>query len=300
MALCCGVAHAQLPAFDATKRPTCTDGRPWSVWLLNETSSTDCDGTAGGTDEALCCCSGGVVAACASGAISEFEVSPYGQYSPDRPPASFGTDGFREEWTGNTAVQTWTWGNQDSASRTVEFDSEILQGDSTNEEMRFRWVAASASNPAQQVWTLKLLYSNPSATATSGCAIGALVAGTTSSPTEVEWLVFTDASPDTIGFGSDTNYDISAGFSLHGSSNTAWSIDNYSSAPSWLQLRYEDSSSFLSAYLSWDGFTWTTIGTSSAISGDPLYWGYGVRDFANCRAYYAQLRTDGSAEWVGE
>lgn len=67
LSLIAASAAAQLPPVDATKRPACVDGRPWSIWLLNESSSSDCDAVAGGSSEAFCCCKDGTVAACASG-----------------------------------------------------------------------------------------------------------------------------------------------------------------------------------------------------------------------------------------
>lgn len=67
LSLLAASAAAQLPPVDATKRPVCVDGKPWSIWLLNESSSSDCDAVAGGTSEAFCCCKEGAVAACASG-----------------------------------------------------------------------------------------------------------------------------------------------------------------------------------------------------------------------------------------
>lgn len=68
IALFSGALQAQqLPPVDATRRPTCTDGKPWTIWLLNESSATDCDTTAGGSSEAFCCCKDGAVAACSSG-----------------------------------------------------------------------------------------------------------------------------------------------------------------------------------------------------------------------------------------
>jgi hypothetical protein len=66
-ALAVSPLRAQLPAFDATKRPACVDGRPSAYWLLNQSSATDCDATGGGAFEALCCCKEGSVSACASG-----------------------------------------------------------------------------------------------------------------------------------------------------------------------------------------------------------------------------------------
>lgn len=64
LALSAAPSAGQLMAFDATLRPTCTDGLPWTYWLLNQSSATDCDMTAGGAVEVLCCCKDGAVVAC--------------------------------------------------------------------------------------------------------------------------------------------------------------------------------------------------------------------------------------------
>jgi hypothetical protein len=52
----------------ANERPaTCPVGGPLQVWLLLQSSATDCDATVSGTVDALCCCVNNSWAACASG-----------------------------------------------------------------------------------------------------------------------------------------------------------------------------------------------------------------------------------------
>lgn len=54
----------------ASQRPptsACPAGGPLQVWLLQQSSSTDCDNTVSGTVDALCCCINNTWGACSSG-----------------------------------------------------------------------------------------------------------------------------------------------------------------------------------------------------------------------------------------
>lgn len=66
----------------AAERPDCTTGGPVIVWLLEESSATDCDATGLGSTEALCCCSNGSWAACASAGGGSGTVTSVGLAVP--------------------------------------------------------------------------------------------------------------------------------------------------------------------------------------------------------------------------
>lgn len=218
------------------------------------------------------------------------KVPPYQQYDPDRPPASFGTGGWREEWTGNTASQTWTWGNQDSATETLIYDGAVVVGDATNDEQRMRWVAAATN--ADQTFTVKVINVATGLGVNQGCMTASLIAGTIATPTAMELLSFGDYAADNIAFFSDADYNRGNGGTTHGAANTTWSMPNYSSTHACLQIRYTDSSRDMSGWIAWDCKSWVEVSSATTVSADPLYWGYGLRDEATCRFEWAQLRTD--------
>lgn len=51
----------------AANRPTCTDGSPMEIFIVDATSATSCTTSGGSTFEANCCCLDGTWAACSSG-----------------------------------------------------------------------------------------------------------------------------------------------------------------------------------------------------------------------------------------
>ncbi len=67
----------------------------------------------------------------------------------------------------------------------------------------------------------------------------------------------------------------------------------------YLQIRYTDSTRVTTFHISFDGMTWTPIGTVTP-AADPLYWGYSVRDHSICRWQFIRLRTDANRNDVGE
>ncbi len=115
LSLLAGPALAQLQAVDATKRPTCTDGKPWAIWLLNESSATDCDATAGGSSEALCCCKDGTVAACASGGSGGNSFETVNAPSGTDPVADSSTDTLNLTASGGLTI------TGDSSTDTLAF-----------------------------------------------------------------------------------------------------------------------------------------------------------------------------------
>lgn len=133
LSLLAAPALAQLQAVDATKRPTCTDGQPWAMWLLNESSATDCDKTAGGAFEALCCCKEGSVAACASagGGGNSFETIDLP--SGTDPVADSATDTLAVTCsapltcTGNSGTDTWAlaWSSTPLISTDIDTSAEL-------------------------------------------------------------------------------------------------------------------------------------------------------------------------------
>jgi hypothetical protein len=64
------IAQDRMPAADRPDPAFCPPGGPLQVWLLGETTASDCDATGGGTIDALCCCVNNAWAACAAGGSS--------------------------------------------------------------------------------------------------------------------------------------------------------------------------------------------------------------------------------------
>lgn len=84
------LAVVALPAaaqqyFTASTRPTCTDGSPREIWIIDATSATSCTTSGGSTYEAHCCCADGSWSACGgSGGSGSSDRLP----SWNNPPAS--------------------------------------------------------------------------------------------------------------------------------------------------------------------------------------------------------------------
>lgn len=69
----------------ASARPpatACPAGGPLQVWLLQQSSATDCDNTVSGTTDALCCCNNGAWAACATSSGGSGTVTSIGLAVP--------------------------------------------------------------------------------------------------------------------------------------------------------------------------------------------------------------------------
>lgn len=88
LALAFAVAAAIAPAaaqdrIPANERPAdCPVGGPLQVWLLLQSSATDCDASVSGTVDALCCCVNNTWAACASSSGGSGTVTSVGLAVP--------------------------------------------------------------------------------------------------------------------------------------------------------------------------------------------------------------------------
>lgn len=222
--------------------------------------------------------------------------APYGEYDPDNQATSLGTSGWREEWTGDAASQTWAWGNQDGAAETIGSDSVLLAGDGTD-EFHARCTTAVATN-ADQTVTAKLWIENL-ANNNNGAGIGVVVAGTAASPTAIEVLYYHNAATDGYLFLGMTSWAL-AGASTHGSVESFWPIYSVTQVPTFFQLRYTDSSRNLDAWTSFDGKVFRQVGSSTTISADPVAWCYLVRDDGDAVVEWIQNRTDTNRNKAGE
>lgn len=163
-------ALAQLQAVDATKRPTCTDGKPWALWLLNESSATDCDATAGGSSEALCCCKDGTVAACASGGSGGNSFETVNAPSGTDPVADSSMDTLNLTAsggltiTGDSSTDTLAFavGNVATATALAANPADCSIGDGT--ELAWRINASGDLSCAAVAFTSKTLSKKTSAT----------------------------------------------------------------------------------------------------------------------------------------
>lgn len=372
----------------ATNLPTCADGDPFLVYIVDASADDDCDTTAGGTTEAPCLClDGSYVAMLAAGgggggdsfktqntpagtdpvadsstdtlnwtagtgititgdsstdtitvastvpsitldlgddggsdstALAEVatsgddygavtepsadkalvnfgQIAPYRQYDPNRPPSSCDTC---EEWTGDTAAQSWSWGNQDAASEVIGYDSALFTGDSADEE-RFRWVAAPANS--DQTLTAKLQVLSVAGVA-DACQVATLVSGTIASPTSIEIFQYAKSGTSSYGFAFyvDDNYSPAAGVTLHGSFYSIWESTEVLQQHVFMQIRYTDSSRSTETWLSWNAKDWYQVGTAATAAADPAYWGYGARKGAQCRYEFFRVRTDANRNDVSD
>lgn len=373
----------------ATKLPTCTDGEPFLVYIVDATADDDCDATGGGTTEAPCLClDGAYVAMLASGgaasdsfktqntpsgtdpvadsstdtlnwtagtgitltgdsttdtitvastipsitldlgddagndstALAEIatsgddysvvtepsadkallnfaKVPPYRQYDPARPPSSCASC---EEWSGDIASLSWSWGNQGTATETLEMDGATISGPQTTATaLRVRCVAA----PAAADFTVHSRVSG-SGTATFNHWGIALLQGTLATPTRIDSITPTSVTDSAIDIRSQryTNYSTyGAGHADTGdmdeSSIQGRAID--------LRIAFTDSSNVADFAFSYDGRTYITVGASIAISANPDFVCIEVNseDTVNgvvAHFQWLRIRTDSGRSWPSD
>lgn len=213
-------------------------------------------------------------------------VAPYGQYDPDKPPASVGTGGWREDFTGNTEATTSAWANQDGTAITFNYDGAFVDGDTTD-EFHLRYVAAPANS--DQTVTTKVLHTLTPGSA-DGCVLEVLHGGSEAAPSNITYLLYGNFSTDGVFFQSDTDYNPAAGTTTHGSPHPV-DLTEQVFHPFHLQIRYTDSSRLAEAYLSRNGIDFFFL-SSTTLAADPISWSYGVRRDGSCRFFWWQLRTD--------
>lgn len=224
------------------------------------------------------------------------DIAPYGQYDPDNEAADLGTSGWREEWTGDTASETWAWSNQDSATETIGDDAAYVEGDGTD-QLHMRCTTNVATN-ADQTVTMAAWIGNMGAN-NNGVCVGVIDGGSVATPTSTESLCFRDAGDDSFVFFGDSNWNLGA-VSVHGSSLSDWSAFEVELARWYWQLRYTDSSRAMTAWISVDGKKFIQVGSSTTLGADPIAWCYGVRDDGEAQVEWIQNRTDTNRDKAGE
>jgi len=221
------------------------------------------------------------------------EHAPYGQYDPLNPPTSCAAC---DEFTADTEALSWSWGNQDAATATVDLDSLKIAGDGTD-ELHVRGTASpSAGNTDFSVTVL--ITTSITAGATDGCALGVVSAGSIASPTKLHWVYLTNEATDGLRFWTADSYAFASAVQ-HGSTVA---IDQAfpSTIGFYLQLRYDNATATLSAYHSWQGYDFSIVGSSTTLAADPHSIFVGARDAGVCRFQFVRARTDADRHLAGE
>lgn len=106
------LAQDRLPS---ASLPTCTDGDPWDVVLVDASTTTDCNNVGGSTVEAWCCCRDGAIAACLTSTSSNSFATMNAPSGTD-PVASSSSDTLNFTAAGGLSIT----GN--SGTKTLAFD----------------------------------------------------------------------------------------------------------------------------------------------------------------------------------
>lgn len=269
-----GSADDSSPATRSTSLPgTCSEGQ-----LHQDTDS-------GGSETYVCTAANTWTKLSTTETVETDDVAPYGQYDPNNPPA---TCFACEEWTDNTASQTWRWANQNGAAETISFDGVLLTGDDPTNQLMVRFMDAATNSDQTLTARIDRIYTG-SAINFSACGVIVLHGGTEASPTDVNYLMMGNFSTDGIYHQVDSDYDPTSGATAVGD---AWSLEGQYSLSFYYQFRYIDSTRALTPLYSLNGIDWITLDSTDTLTNDPISWGYFVRDGGLCRVHWVRLRTD--------
>lgn len=221
----------------------------------------------------------------------------YGEQHFDRPPASCF---LCDEFTDGASTLTWAWGNQDSATVTLENDGLNLDSVNTNEYHAYCIDTATHSMPvnSDQVWCAKVTATID--TPTEICGLAVVEAGTLASPTEISSFGPLNASVDGFAGAGYTAWTLT-GSASHAAYNFT-TYDVLSSDAVYIKMSYVDSTRAVTESFSFDGKRWQNIttGTATTLSADPVTWCIVGRNAANCFWDFVRLRTDAGRETCGE
>lgn len=280
---CSSIALGQNRGISANK-PTCTTTAPQLFIVIDGATATDCT-TGGGSSQVLCLCSGGSWAAVVSSALPQHLID----YSPDRAPTSCAAC---EEFTDGALSQTWTWGNQSSATETLAMDGATINFNGATGRT-VRWLAS----PGAVNWTATMKARPGYNASGSGECVGMAVleSGTIATPT-----AFREFLHNNNGVDAWRVYGLKlSSYSAYVSTDTpVWAVDDL--LPVYIQARYTTSTKGLVWAWSHDGMTWTTA-AGLTLAADPTYIGRETCTAASIHQVdFFRVRTDANRNLSGE
>lgn len=312
---------------------TCNDGSPREYFIVDATSATSC-AAGGSTFEAHCCCKDGTWAVCDSGggggsvifdigddggndstslaelstvnddysAVTEpsadevqidfARIAPYQQYDPDRPPSSCATC---EEFTGSFS-QTWTWGNQGSATDVVEQGMGKIDGPGAGAGRVFRALAAPSGGTDFTVTAKMFSGYEFTYSTTDSNGIWILEDGTVAAPTKFYEII----TYPTGNWGCGLYGLTMTGFNSWSSTQINFAASSACYVGLYIQARYTASNKHLDWYFSLNGRIWTW-GALIVLTNHPSYVGRSNSDGTNPGYFeFFRIRTDADRNLAGE
>lgn len=228
-------------------------------------------------------------------------VSPYGQYDPDNPPASCAVC---DEFTDDTATLTWTWANQGTASYSLANDKLKIVGAGENTLiLRGLWTDAPSGS-----FTLSVKLSGTNtANNYAGTNVCALYAGDTTTPTGIRCCEMIHRGTTTwaaLSIQEDTwtSYTtLGAGGTVMGNISVQHSEDVY------LQLRYDTTADTIVCAFANDGDKWIPLSAGLAgVTSDPTKIGIFTQSYDSALGSFSadysffRARTDANRNLAGE
>lgn len=255
------------------------------LWVTTDSTAAGNCAAGNGSVQVLCLCSGGAWAAIGSATLPQHIQD----YSPDRKPA---TCYACEEFTDGSLSQTWAWGNQSSATETLELDAvRINYSGATGRTVR--WLAA----PAATDWsvTARIMAGFNAAGSNECLGVAILESGSIATPTSFREFLYNNNGVDAWRL---YGLKLSSYSAYVSTDTTVWALDDR--IPIYVQARYTTSTKGLVWAWSADGMTWTAAG-SLTLAADPTYVGH-----LSCTAgsvglvSFFRLRTDANRNLSGE
>lgn len=198
------------------------------------------------------------------------------KYNPDKPPASYGSTGFGEEFSENTEDQTWEWGNQGTSSITVTTEvSELIPQVSggAGRAMRARWIAPPASGD----WVASAkVTARAQVDDDTQYGIAVLTTGTVGTPTQIEAQVLSRNGSGVWDIKSNTWTSYTA-MGAATASQVMTDIRGGIPFTAYLQFRYDATTDVLSSYWAIEGLMWTAGATLASVTA-PVRVGYIAED----------------------
>lgn len=280
-----GSADAASPATRSTSLPgTCSEGQ-----LHQDTDS-------GGSETYVCTASNTWTKLSTTATVEDDDVAPYGQYDPDNPPASVGTGGFSEEFTGDATSLSFTCAG--NANTTLDYAEDSLRTITTGSSSAIDRYICTVAAPSGD-WVLSTKISAAFSSSIPMCGLVAIHSGTQTAPTSLtQAIYYRNGSRSFIG---QTATSLTSATSNLGSADDA-GLNSSSFADIYLQLRYDSGADTLRACYSLSGlFGGSNLSchTRTSVTSDPTFLGILTDDLeatagvsAYCYFRFLRLRTD--------
>lgn len=225
------------------------------------------------------------------------KIAPYRQYDPNRPPS---TCASCEEWTGDTATLSWSWGNQGGTTETLEMDgATIAAPQNTATALRVRCVAA----PAATDFTVHALVAGIPLDAYNHFGI-ALLQGTLATPTRIDSITPTSLSVSVTDIRSQRYTNYTTYGAAHADTYDADGSE-FRTRPVFLRIAFTDSGDTATFSYSYEGRIYTNVGSGIAIAANPAFVCLVLNSEDNVygvTAHYQwfRIRTDSGRAWPSD